>query len=168
MTFPGAQIQGLNLLEGWRLFTPIPLARSPLQAEQPSPNFASGGAAPVTSYLNKAEVNTTGFNWLREKSTDLASKTWSFHPVLYLHTQTHSGLGSTVLMGHWNLGCSCSCELIRQTLHTLERGQNHYTALKPRPQQSACLHQPRGSSPLPLLTPLTRVISVSPDWSSKK
>lgn len=91
---------GPESLEGWRLFTPIHLARSPLQAEQPSPNFASVGATPVTSYLNKAGVNTTGFNWLREESTDLALETCSFYPVLYLHTRTHSGLGSTVLMGH--------------------------------------------------------------------
>lgn len=33
---------GPGSLEGWRLFTPIHLARSPLQAEQPFPNFASG------------------------------------------------------------------------------------------------------------------------------
>lgn len=33
---------GPDPLEGWRLFTPIQLARSPLQAEQPPPNFASG------------------------------------------------------------------------------------------------------------------------------
>lgn len=106
---------GPDPLEGWRLFTPIQLARSPLQAEQPPPNFASGvggGGAPVTSYLNKAGVNTTGFNWPREESTDLALKTRSFHPVLYLHPQAHSGLGPAVLMGHQTLGCSCSSEVI--------------------------------------------------------
>lgn len=42
----------------------------------------------MSGYLNKTEVNTTRFNWLREESTDLALKTLSFHPVLDLYTHS--------------------------------------------------------------------------------
>lgn len=113
LTFPGAQIQGLTL---WRAGgSSHPSSWPGLLCKQSNPLqilLLGWGGTLVTSYLNKAGVNTTGFNWPREESTDLVLKTRSFHPVLYLHPQAHSGLGPAVLMGHQTLGCSCSSEVI--------------------------------------------------------
>ena len=47
---------GPESLDGWRLFTLIHLARSPLQI------LVERGAAAVRHYLSKAGVHTTGFN----------------------------------------------------------------------------------------------------------
>lgn len=64
----------------------------------------------MTSDVNKAGVNTAGFNW--QKGGNLFGLGDLERLPCAILTQTHSGLESTVLMGHLNFYRSWSCELV--------------------------------------------------------